>query len=90
MYSMVHYVICDYILNWVSNVMFTHHLCYLDYVSLCLRQSRSGTSLLVTPSHEALLTATQAVRSRHTRRRKVTHTMIGLSNNVNIISITNL
>ena len=31
MYCMVHYVICDYILNCVSVFVFTHNLVLLDY-----------------------------------------------------------
>ena len=32
MYYMVHYVICDYILNCVSVFVFTHNLVLLDYI----------------------------------------------------------
>ena len=32
---MVHYVICDYILNCVSVFVFTHNLVVLDYIVSC-------------------------------------------------------
>ena len=35
MYCMVHYVICDYILNCVSVFVFTHNLVLLAYIVSC-------------------------------------------------------